>query len=57
MDISPKFYIGFIYLFIFISLYNTVLVLPCIDMNPPWVAFHLEGYLLVPVVEEIFTAR
>ena len=37
IDAFVFFYTFSVYLFISILLYNTVLVLPYIDMNPPWV--------------------
>ena len=36
------------YIFYFILLYNTVLVLPYINMNPPWVYTYSQSWSLLP---------
>ena len=49
-DIICNFFELFIFLFflIFILLYNTVLVLPYIDMNPPWVYMSSQSWTPLP---------
>ena len=48
---SRDFFYLFIYLFVcfyFILLYNTVLVLPYIDLNPPWVYMRSQTWTPLP---------
>ena len=42
------FFFVFFFNFYFILLYNTVLVLPYIDMNPPWVHMHSQTWTPLP---------
>ena len=42
--IYPFPYTSFYFYFYFILLYSTVLVLPYIDMNPPWVSIYFCNY-------------
>ena len=47
-DWSLLFFFIFIFLFYFILLYNTVLVLPYINMNPPWVYTCSQSWTPLP---------
>ena len=40
--------VNFMYLLIYLLLYNTVLVLPCIDMNPPRVCMSSQTWTPLP---------
>ena len=42
------FFLFFNFYFYFILLYNTVLVLPYIDMNPPWVYMSFQSWTALP---------